>query len=49
MLRIIVDSGSSIKIYEKEIFLEESITKKKISDYFIQALKNMFSPIGLTL
>ena len=34
---------------EKEIFLEESITKKKISDYFIQALKNMFSPIGLTL
>lgn len=37
------------KIYEKEILLEESITKKKISDYFIQAIKNMFSPIGLTL
>ncbi len=37
------------KIYEKEIYLEEDITKKKVIDYFIQAIKNMFRPIGLTL
>ena len=37
------------KIYEKEIILEENITKKRIFDYFIQGLKNMFSSIETTL
>ena len=37
------------KIYEKEIYLEEDITKKKVMDYFVDGIKNMFMPIGLTL
>lgn len=37
------------KIYEKGIFLEEDITKKTVFDYFIDGIKNMFVPTGLTL
>ena len=37
------------KIYEKGIYLEEDITKKKVMDYFVDGIKNMFSPTGLTL
>ena len=37
------------KIYEKEIYLEENISKKKVKEYFIEGIKNMFKPIGLTL
>lgn len=37
------------KIYEKEIYLEEDITKKKVKDYFIDGIENMFKPVGLTL
>ena len=37
------------KIYEKEIYLEEDITKKKVMDYFIDGIENMFKPVGLTL
>lgn len=37
------------KIYEKEIYLEEDITQKTVLDYFIDGIKNMFVPTGLTL
>lgn len=37
------------EIYKKEICLEEDIVKKTIIDYFIQGIKEMFYPIGLTL
>lgn len=33
------------KIYEKEIFLEEDITKKTVFDYFVLGIKNMFKPL----
>lgn len=37
------------KIYEKEIYLDEDIRKKTMIDYFVEGIRDMFSPIGLTL